>query len=679
MMHRDLLKNYGKFPAKVQKKIFELHRKFEEDSTQSSINLERVTHARDPKVRSARVGDDYRAILIAPDKGDTYLLMHVDHHDEAYQWSYNRLFEAHAELGTFQVINVTEVEQVAEKVASVEDYYKNPDYRLHQLSDDDLFLAGIPKALIPSIRAVQNDYDFEQMADYLPSEVRDILYGYVCGMELDEAIEEMLGSTNEVITKPEGPGDFSGLLQARNNDLVLVEGEEHLKAILGEGIEEWRIFLHPYQRKLAQWNVKGPMKINGAAGTGKTVVLMHRAIWLAGQLENSEEVLVTTFTTNLAVTIQTLIEDISSELSSRIKVINLHKLAYKICKENGGNTQIAQKVDIAKAWGLVFNNQLNETGFTKDFICEEFEEIVDRMGLETLDDYLTIVRKGRQRLVKNQRELLWPYFVAFKEVINKLGQTTYEGVVQQARNLVQQGKLTKYRYILVDELQDFGLESLKLISALAVVNEGKNNSLCVVGDGHQRLYSSTNIPLSHAGINVVGRSCRLKINYRTSEQIRRWSQGILAGISIDDLDGGIEVVTGDHSVFSGQEPEIITLENVYDSFDQIIDWIKRLLQESGSGFGDHEICITPSNPQLIKKLNNAGLDTLELKAGERDHGKGEKGIRYGTKKRIKGLEFKAVVLTLNSNKTELQARFEDYVAATRARERLLVINVEPSW
>jgi len=674
MMHRDLLKNYGKFPAKVQKKIFELHRKFEEDSTQLSINLERVVHARDPKVRSARVGDDYRAILIAPDKGDTYLLMHVDHHDEAYQWSYNRLFEAHAELGTFQVINVTEVEQVAEKVASVEDYYKNSDYRLHQLSDNDLFLAGIPKALVPSIRAVQNDYDFEQMAEHLPSEVKGILYGYVCGMELDEAIEEMLGSLDEVVTKPEGPGDFSGLIKARNTDLVLLEGEEHLKTILNEDIEEWRIFLHPYQRKLAQWNVKGPMKINGAAGTGKTVVLMHRAVWLAGQLKDSEEVLITTFTTNLAVTIQKLVEDLSPELSSRIKVMNLHKLAYKICKENGGNTQIAQKGDIAKAWSSVFNNLLNETGFKKDFICEEFQEIVDRMGLETLDDYLTVVRKGRQRLVKNQRKLLWPYFTAFKEEINKLGQTTYEGIIQQARTQVEQGRLPRYRYILVDELQDFGLESLKLISALAAVNEGKNNSLCVVGDGHQRLYSSTNIPLSHAGINVIGRSCRLKINYRTSEQIRRWSQGILAGISIDDLNGGIEVVTGDHSVFSGQEPEIITLENSYDSFDQIIDWIKRLLQDSN--FDDHEICITPGNPQLIEKLKNAGLKTLELKAGERDHGKNEKGIRYGTKKRIKGLEFKAVVLTLNSNKTELQARFEDYVAATRARERLLVINVE---
>ena len=676
MMHRDLLKNYGKFPAKVQKKIFELHRKFEEDSTQLSINLERVVHARDPKVRSARVGDDYRAILIAPDKGDTYLLMHVDHHDEAYQWSYNRLFEAHAELGTFQVINVTEVEQVAEKVASVEDYYKNPDYRLHQLSDNDLFLAGIPKALVPSIRAVQNDYDFEQMAEFLPSEVKGILYGYVCGMELDEAIEEMLGSLNEVVTKPEGPGDFSGLIKARNTDLVLLEGEEHLKTILNEDIEEWRIFLHPYQRKLAQWNVKGPMKINGAAGTGKTVVLMHRAVWLAGQLKTSEEVLITTFTTNLAVTIQKLVEDLSPELSSRIKVMNLHKLAYKICKEHGGNTQIAQKGDIAKAWSSVFNNLLNETGFKKDFICEEFQEIIDRMGLETLDDYLTVVRKGRQRLVKNQRKLLWPYFAAFKEEINKLGQTTYEGIIQQARTQVEQGRLPRYRYILVDELQDFGLESLKLISALAAVNEGNNNSLCVVGDGHQRLYSSTNIPLSHAGINVIGRSCRLKINYRTSEQIRRWSQGILAGISIDDLNGGIEVVTGDHSVFSGQEPEIITLENSYDSFDQIIGWIKRLLQDSN--FDDHEICITPGNPQLIKKLKNAGLKTLELKAGERDHGKNEKGIRYGTKKRIKGLEFKAVVLTLNSNKTELQARFEDYVAATRARERLLVINVESS-
>ncbi len=676
MMHRDVLKNYGKFPAKVQKKISELHRKFEEDSTQASINLEKLAKAKDPKVRSARVGDDYRAILVAPEKGDTYLLMHVDHHDEAYNWCYNRRFETHAELGIFQVFDVEEVEQVAVEVTAVEDYNENPDYRLHKLSDDDLFQAGTPKALIPSLRAVQNDSDFEQIAVYLPPEARDVLYGYVCGMELDEAIEEMLGNVDDVV-KPDGPGDFTGLTHARNTDLVLIEGEEHLKAILAEDIEEWRIFLHPYQRQLVEWDVKGPMKINGAAGTGKTVVLMHRAVWLASRLREGEEVLITTFTTNLAITIKSLIHDLSPELSDRIQIMNLHKLAFKICKENGVSLRIPELRDMQTVWDKVFDLNLPETGFTREFICDEYDQIVDRMGLETLDDYLSVVRKGRQRLVKNQREQIWPYFAACRKHLDAAGFISFEGVIQRARNLIEDGKPVKYRYVLVDELQDFGLESLRLIAALSAVNEDKSNPLCVVGDGHQRLYSSSNIPLSHAGINVIGRSRRLKINYRTSEQIRRWAQGILAGISVDDLDGGVEVVTGDHSVFSGHEPEIINVENLYDSFDSIIDWVRRLLNMENNLFLNHEICITPANPQLMNKCRKSGISTLELSAGESDPGKDEKGVRFGTKKRIKGLEFKAVVLILNTNKTDIKARFEDYVAATRARERLFVVNIEP--
>ena len=677
MMHREVLSGFGKLPAKVQKKVVELHRKFEIDSTQASINLEKLQPmTKDPKVRSARLGDDYRAIVIAPLKGDIFVLMHIDHHDKAYRWCENKLFETHGAIGAFQIVDVEQAERIAEEVKARQTSSVDSEYRLNALNDDELFQAGVPVALIPSIRAVQSDDDFERMADYLPPEAGQVLYGYVCGMDLDEAIEEMLGQSGFKEIKPDGPGDFSHLAEVASIDLVLVEGEEHLQEILSEDIEAWRIFLHPYQRKLVEWDVKGPMKINGAAGTGKTVALMHRAVWLARQLGDNEKVLVTTFTTNLAVTIKSLIEDMAPELIRYIDVTNLHQLARTICQRGGATGRVAEDNDKDAIWSQVYEHADEEIEFDQQFIRDEYEQIIDRMGIDNEDDYVTTVRTGRTRMVRKQRKKLWPYFAEFQKELVKRNLMTFEGTVHQARLVVEQGRFSKYRHVLVDELQDFGLEALKLIGAISPIDEQLPNPLCVVGDGHQRLYSAVPIPLSRAGIDVRGRSRRLKINYRTSEQIRKWAHGILAGISVDDLDGEEVLIKGDRSVFKGAEPLVETVEDENQCADAIVSWVQGLLSAEGNGIKSHEICIVPALPAIVRKLQDEGIESLELKPRQKDPGKSEPGVRFGTKKRIKGLEFKAIALLLNHDTTEKVSRFEDYVAATRAREHLLVIKIE---
>lgn len=671
MLHREVLKNFGKLPSKVQKKVYELIRKFEEDSTQASIHLEPlVPMVKDKKVRSARLGDDYRAIVIAPEQGDTYLLMYVDHHDEAYRWCANKQFEAHGALGTLQVFDVEAVEKVVEEemAQSVE----NDHYPLDDLSDDDLFQAGAPRALIPAIRAVRNDEAFEQLADYLPREAQQVLFGVVAGLSLDQSLIEMLGD-EPVTASPSGPGDFSHLAQASNVDLVLVEGEEGLREILSEDIEEWRIFLHPYQRKLVEWDVNGPMKINGAAGTGKTVAMMHRAVWLAKRLEVDETVLVTTFTTNLSVTIKALIEKMAPALSERIEVTNLHQLARTICQRSGWRGKIAEDEDKQEVWEELFKRyNKSEFEFSLNFLVDEYDQIVDRMGIENEDAYLTFVRSNRPRLGRKQRKALWKVFADFQREITKRNMLTFEGVVHQARLAVEHGKFPKYRNVLVDELQDFGLEALRLIAAIAPLDEGLPNPLCVVGDGHQRLYGNVPIALSRAGIDVRGRARRLKINYRTSEQIRLLAHGILNNIEIDDLEGGTVTTVGDRSVFRGPEPQLVECHNEKDAGAAIVTWVKGLQE---AGVGTHEICITPANATVLMALENAGIPTLELKPRQRDPGQEEQGVRYGSKKRIKGLEFKAVALLADVFMEEGAERFANYVAATRARENLLVVKL----
>jgi mRNA-degrading endonuclease RelE of RelBE toxin-antitoxin system len=670
MLHREVLKGFGRLPAKVQKKVYELIRKFEEDSTQSSIHLEPLDGlVKDKKVRSARLGDDYRAIIVAPEQGDTFLLMYVDHHDEAYRWCANKQFEAHGALGTLQVFDVEEVERIVEDEFSVPSPANS--YALDELSDDDLFDAGVPRALIPAIRAVRDDHAFEQLADYLPKEAQQVLYGVVAGMSLDESLEEMLGTTDSVAARPAGPGDFSHLAKASNLDLVLVEGEDALREILSEDIEEWRIFLHPYQKKLVRWNVNGPMKIIGSAGTGKTVALMHRAVWLAGQLQDDQHVLVTTFTTNLSVTLKGLIEQMSPILSKRIEVTNLHQLARTICQRSGWRGKIAEDEDRSEIWGHLFERHVNDNfEFSRAFLEEEYEQIVDRMGIDSEDAYLTILRSGRTRISRRQRKQLWKVFADFQRELAKRNLLTFEGVVHQARLAVEQGKFPKYRFVLVDELQDFGLEALRLIASIASLDQNLQNPLCMVGDGHQRLYGSVPIALSRAGIDVRGRSRRLKINYRTSEQIRLLAHGILNNIEVDDLDGGVATTIGDRSVFKGPKPQVVECNDETDEAQAVTTWIKGLLE---AGLATHEICITPANDSILNALSVAGIPTLELKPRQRDPGQEEQGVRYGSKRRIKGLEFRAVALIGNLKEDEGLARYANYVAVTRAREHLLVV------
>lgn len=258
---------------------------------------------------------------------------------------------------------------------------------------------------------------------------------------------------------------------------------------------------------------------------------------------------------------------------------------------------------------------------------------------------------------------------------------TFEGAVHQARLAVEQGSFPKFRYVLADEIQDFSLEALKLIASLSPIEEGLPDPLTVAGDGHQRIYR-LKVPLNRSGINVRGRSRQLKVNYRTSEQIRRFAQSIIEGVQIDDLDEGHTTTVGDKSAFTGPDPDIIACADEQEEAKQIAAWVKSLIEEDK--YSSHEICITSYKPEIRSSLETEGIPTFELKPKEEDPGPEEPGVRLGTMKRIKGLEFRAIAMGCAQasdamNKLEsadLLDRCERYVAVTRARERILVCRRE---
>ena len=677
MLHKNLLKGFGKLPVKVQKKVTELIERFQKDPGDSSLHVHSLKESMaDPKVRGANLPDGYRAIIIAPDKGDTFLLVHIDTHDEAYAWAKNKRFEVHQKTGVFQVFDVEEVE-----AATLEQQHipPMPEYPLARLSDDELFQAGVPKPLLPAVRAIDSDNRLDAISEYLPSDCRDILKGVAAGMTLDDALEEMLGLAPAAEAEETAPGDFTAIESKPNFDLVLVEGEEHLKEILQASLEEWRVFLHPYQKKMVEWKTKGPMCITGAAGTGKTVALMHRAVYLTKALpDKNHRILVTTFTTNLSVTIKHQIRTLAPAVAGSIEVTNLHELANTICIRAGWRGRIATDEDLRQCWNDVHEQfEKEELPFKGDDLENEFKLVIDPNGITTEDEYLTTIRSSRSRISRKQRKALWPVFVAFNRRLKARNLLTFEGAVNQARQAVEQGNFQTYSHVLVDEVQDFSLEALRLVKALSPVDNGTANPLCVVGDGHQRIYRAK-VPLSRAGIEVRGRSRRLKVNYRTSEQIRQFAQAILEGIEIDDLDGGNASIVGDRSVFHGLEPLIDQCQDEKAEAEAVVSWIQMIREQHG--LATHEICVTPAKPQIKDAILSAGMPVYHLQPRKEDPGSEEPGIRLGTMKRIKGLEFRAIAMAcanpsdpMNNpaSGTPLQ-RCERYVAATRAREFLFI-------
>ena len=679
MVHRKILKSFHKLPSKVQKRVSELIEEFQHDPQSPAVGLHPLPGTMlDPKVRGVKkLPDGYRAIVIAPEKGDTYLLVHIDAHDKAYDWAKNKRFEVHGMTGVFQVFDAEEVQSVIQDTVPTQPSL--PDYPLARLSDDELFQAGVPKPLVPAVKSIRSDDGLEALSDYLPPDCRDVLFGLAAGMTLQQAINEMLGVvavTAEVA--PESPGDFTKIQETANFDLVLVAGEEELKQILEGTLEEWRIFLHPYQRELVKWKTKGPMNITGSAGTGKTVALMHRAVHLARQLEDeSARILVTTFTTNLSVTIKHHMQRLAPDVAGRIEVTNLHALARTICNRAGWKGRIAEDEETAQIWSEVWLSYSEELPLSKEEMQLEYELIIDPNGIDDEETYLSTVRSGRPRISRKQRKAAWPVFRAFQRGLKKRNLLTFEGAIHEARLAVLQGNFTHYAHVLVDEVQDFSLEALRLIRAISPIDEGTPDPLCTVGDGHQRIYR-TKIPMSRAGINILGRSRRLKINYRTSEQIRKFAQGILKGLEIDDLDGGVSTTLGDHSVFKGPEPMVEKCETEKAEGEAIVAWVKMLM--SDYGLATHEICVTPRKPKIVTALTSADIATFELKPREEDPGSDEAGVRMGTMKRIKGLEFRAVAMACANTadsmnhleEADIRKRCERYVAATRAREYLLV-------
>jgi len=686
----DFLTAFSRLPEKQQKKVRRFLEDFSARPADSTHNYEKIQGAADPNLRSVRLDGDYRGIVLKPETGNVYVLLWVDKHDNAYAWAERRTCSVHPTTGTMQVILTREAaaetaalpvapRAVVAKVTPAAPVASPPRPLFAALSDDDLASLSIPPSLLTHVRAVVHEDEIDRLEQILPRDAFEAVFLLGAGYTVEEARNE-LGISREAAVDTT---DFAAAVEriGTRREFVVVTDAAEMEKILAAPLDQWRVFLHPSQRKMVEMNATGPVRVLGSAGTGKTVVAMHRAVWLARHsCEKGQKILFTTFTKNLATDIGELLKTICSrEEWERIEVIHLDAWARRFLDKQGLGLKLTYQDDQAKElWTKALAVADLPADFTHRFLRDEWDNAVQAHGVETLEAYLTLSRVGRtQRLSRLERKQLWPLFAEFRALLSERGLFEPADAYRSAYRLIAERKITlPYRSVVVDEAQDFGNEAFRLLRALVPLAA---NDMFVAGDAHQRLYGH-HVVLSRCGIDIRGRGKKLRINYRTTEEIKTWSHRLLQGLAFDDLDAGTDDDKGVRSLVHGEAPEVHACSSESSLKASVTSQVKTLVE---SGIQPSTICVVAQTKWELETIEKSlALVCAKIRRIEPDQAEqGEAdALRTATIHRVKGLEFDHVILAgqlagYGTAEISTENRSLLYVAATRARKSLTICHI----
>ena len=525
----------------VQRRIDETVLKLSRDPSNPGIGLERILSKKGKKpsnLWSARVNDDLRMIL-AKERAQTVVLF-VGRHDEAYRWAEVRRAATHGGTGEFQIVLVPETPEVPIEVR--ESPRKSPLLRLPAKS---LFEVGVPEEWLDVLLAISDEEELLSSLQLLPEGVGDLVY------------ELMNGRRPQLRKRPDSEAEAFGTLTARQW-LWTPESEQELTRVLGEPFEAWRLFLHPSQRALVELEASGPVKITGPAGTGKSVVAIHRAAYLARQ---GKRVLVLSYAKNLCASLERGLDKLlGGEARNRIKVSTVDSLARRVLVATGAAERDWKPLgdqDLLK----LLQQHVARTGskVKMPFLRLEWDRVVKLQGIFDWQSYSQAERSGRsQALGESGRREVWAVLGPFLEGLAKQEQASYAHLrAMAASSLVQKGVPPSLQFdaVIVDELQDLTPPALRLIAGLAANHPG---NLMLIGDGGQRIYPG-GFSLFALGIDVRGRSTRLRVNYRSTAQIQGFADRIR--VAADDLDGGKEDTAKVRCLLEGRPPAVNGFED----------------------------------------------------------------------------------------------------------------------
>lgn len=654
---------------------------------QPGLKMHRLTNSRDPNFWSVRVNQDIRIIIHKTDA--SFMLAYVDHHDDAYAWASRRRIEAHPRTGSIQIVEVHErIEEIGPLFAPV-----RPVDATHEplaapapslaptpaifanLSDDDLLNVGTPADWIADIRGWTEDRFF-QMSDRLPAEVAEAL--------LDYAATGCLPKPEPATADPFVHPDTLRRVQT-------ITSEEELHLALDFPWDKWSVFLHPSQRGVVEREFSGPARVTGTAGTGKTIVALHRAA-RAVREDAQARVLLTSFSRPLANALRAklaiLLADDPGKLD-RVSIASFEDAASQLYQLAIGRRPTIASVDAQQSALERAMADVGYTGLSPRFVAAEWRQIVDAWNLPDLESYATVPRIGRRnRLGSKQREALWPVFEATRAALAARGLQTSSQLFAAVEAAFSVKVEKPFSHVIVDEAQDLGVCELRM---MGTISSGPN-SLFFAGDLGQRIFQ---LPFSWRtlGVDVRGRSSSLRINYRTSRQIREAADNLLPQ-KVRDVDGIEDDRTGAQSVFEGPAPAIAQCADEIDEADKVATYLRSAVAD---GISVAEIGVFVRSAEYLPRARDAiaaaGLEGRQLTERAEEFGN---CISLGTMHLAKGLEFKLViVMACDDEALPLQTRVDEatdedelrevfeterhlfYVACTRARDRLHISGVKP--
>lgn len=671
----------GRLTAQEQKAVKTTAFDLQLDPTSNGLSFHKLDRAKDANFWSVRVNADIR--IIVHRTAASILLVYVDHHDDAYKWAERRKIERHPTTGAMQLVEVRErVEEVEifkpkEAAAAPVPAAKPSPPLFDNLRKFELMAFGVPEEWVNDVRTATEDTLFD-IIEHLPQEAQEALLKLAVG-EKPQPPEPVPAETDP-FAHPDAQRRFRVLTNA-----------EELRQALDYPWDKWAVFLHPAQADLVERSFSGPTRVSGSAGTGKTIVALHRAVHLA-RANPTSTVLLTTFSKPLANALRGKLASLvgnEPKVSARIVVKAVSAVGYDLYSERFGQPQIAPapliKSLIVKAAAEVEGHK-----FSTQFLIGEWNDVVDAWQLRSWEDYRDVSRLGRKtRIGGKQRETLWVIFERVRKWLAERGVVTWSDIFGRLAGSLTQKSPRAYDFAVIDEAQDLGVAEARFFAALAA---GRGDGLFFAGDLGQRIFQQ---PFSWKalGLDVRGRSFTLRINYRTSHQIRTHSDRLLPS-TVSDVDGNTEGRRGTVSTFDGPPPTVMSCSDADHECRVVASWISDRLKD---GCAPREVGVFVRSDAEMKRARAAakaaGVRAVELSEKvEAEDG----AVAISTMHFAKGLEFRSVVVMAcddevipHSERIESVADDADleevynterhllYVACTRARDHLLVTGVAP--
>ncbi|NVI87782.1 UvrD-helicase domain-containing protein [Actinomadura sp. BRA 177] len=684
---KEFLAEYANLEKPVRRAVQESIDKFSHH-TQAGLHLEKLRGGADPRIRTIRIDRFWRGVVLAPESGDIYCLLHVLPHDEAIAYATSRRFTVNQVLGVLEVRDEKQLQTMSETLEMAAGATPSPRLFDH-VKDSQLRWLGIDDQVLPIVRLLARDAHLDALQHLLPTLQYDALVALASGMSPEETWDEIAKNLVDA-ERPESvePEDLPTAIERTPAQVALVDGPEELAKILRPPFALWRIFLHPAQRRIAyRDSYPGSVMITGGAGTGKTVTALHRAAHLARRYDDGVPILMTTYskplTAELGRQLDQLIED--ARQRERVEVLTTDQLAARILRERLGRPAGVLGYPTLCDFADGLHLHPDHSGA---FLVDEWEDVLLAQDITEYPAYEAARRTGRgEPLHPSKRPAVWAATETLRERLRSEDLRSFLQIADEAAGILRETGEARYRHIIVDEAQDLHPAQWRLLRA--AVPPGPDD-LFLVGDPHQRIWQHR-VSMRDTGVHIVGRTQRLTVSYRTTQEILDWAVRVLGLAPADELDGWPDSLDGYESPMHGRRPIVRRFQGWDEECEAAIAQVRSWLAD---GVEPGAIAVTArvnaKTKDVASRLRSLGIET-ESPTGQGRH------VRAGAMHSLKGLEFQCVAVVgvheglvphpkalvppevdKASHRESLQReRCVLYVACTRARDRLYVSHSGP--